>query len=61
MAFLAEGVAKGERQSQYKIATRMLSEGLSPEAVAKLTGLSPDEINALTKADVWEFFQRELI
>ena len=43
----AEGLAKGERKNQLANASRMLSDGVSPELISKWTGLSLEEIAEL--------------
>ena len=43
----AEGLAKGKYEATLAIAKAMLVDGLSPEVIAKFTGLSVQEINQL--------------
>jgi predicted transposase/invertase (TIGR01784 family) len=43
----AEGRAEGEIQKAIEIARNMKIEGLDPTLIAKITGLSPDEIERL--------------
>ena len=44
---LREGIAKGAAKRNAEIAKAMLAEGLEASVVAKCTGLTPEEINAL--------------
>ena len=44
---LKEGEAKGEAKQQAKIAKAMLADKMAPEVVAKYTGLTTEEIEAL--------------
>jgi predicted transposase/invertase (TIGR01784 family) len=44
----AEGLAEGKAESRRETALVMLNKGLSLEMVSACTGLSIDEINALT-------------
>jgi hypothetical protein len=41
------GLAKGRAEATAKIAVNALKNGILPEDVSKLTGLSPDEIRKL--------------
>ena len=43
----AEGEAKGEAKNRAETARRMLDMNFTSEQIAQVTGLSPDEINAL--------------
>ena len=43
----AEGEAKGAREAALETARRMLEDGLQADAVAKYTGLSPEEVAGL--------------
>jgi pentatricopeptide repeat protein len=47
-AAFAEGLSKGETEKAFEIARNMLAEGILPDIVAKTSGLSMDEINALS-------------
>ena len=42
-----KGIQKGELKAKYDLARKSLSEGLPISLIAKLTGLSEDEINRL--------------
>lgn len=42
-----KGLIEGQRKSQYQIAYTMLGAGISPENVAKLTGMALSEVNAM--------------
>ena len=50
----AEGRAEGEIQRAKKVALKMLNDGLSPEQVAKYTGLTPEQIQSLNNNKVCE-------
>jgi predicted transposase/invertase (TIGR01784 family) len=50
----AEGKAEGEIQRAKKVALKMLNDGLSPEQVAKYTGLTPEQIQSLNNNKVCE-------
>ena len=43
----AEGRAEGEQSKAQEIATRLKTMGMSPEEIAKVTGLTQEEINRL--------------
>ncbi len=44
---MEEGMAKGEKNKALVIARKMLSDGMSAEAVARYTNLSVEEIREL--------------
>lgn len=46
-AGMKEGHLEGSREKQKEIALKMKIRGISPEEIAELTGLAPDEIEAL--------------
>ena len=50
-AGLAEGLAAGAEQEKVETARRLLAIGASVDVVATATGLSPERIEALAKAD----------
>jgi predicted transposase/invertase (TIGR01784 family) len=43
----AEGIIEGEHKKAIEMARNALTEGLPPSVIAKLTGLSEEEIAAL--------------
>lgn len=45
-----EGKIEGEKESLEKVAMRMLEEGLAPDLIAKITGLSESDIDKLRKS-----------
>lgn len=47
--FEARGVAKGIAKGIAETALNFLKEGTDPQFVAKVTGLSPEEITKLTQ------------
>lgn len=44
---LEEGLEKGRKETTYSIARQMKSEGLPAATIAKITGLTEDEIDRL--------------
>ena len=44
---MEKGMEKGKAEEKQQIARNMKSFGLAPEAIAKMTGLSLEEINRL--------------
>jgi predicted transposase/invertase (TIGR01784 family) len=44
---ITEGIAEGEKNRSREIAKKMLSEGIVPELVSKMTGLSLEEIELM--------------
>ncbi|MDR3076383.1 MAG: hypothetical protein LBU26_03695 [Synergistaceae bacterium] len=47
-AVFAEGLSKGVSEGKMEVARNMLAEGILPDIVVKTSGLSMDEINALS-------------
>ena len=45
----AKGIEKGIAQGKVEIAKTMLSDGMSVALVARYSGLTPDEVEALSK------------
>jgi len=55
--FYAAGIAEGKAEERRELAQAMLQQGLSPEMIARITGLEIPEINPsslakLTKAPI---------
>ena len=48
---LAQGLEQGRLQTQKETALKMLSNGLSPELIAKITGLTAEAIASLVRPD----------
>jgi predicted transposase/invertase (TIGR01784 family) len=48
----AEGFTEGRTKTRYEIATNALSQGMSVEAVAKITGLTAEEVTACADVTV---------
>ena len=46
-----QGMKQGMEQGVKQVAKAMLSDNMSPEQVAKFTGLSPDEIAQLSNGN----------
>ena len=47
---LAEGIAEGEHKKAVETARNLLAEGISPEIIAKCTGLPIKEVQKLADA-----------
>lgn len=46
---MAQGMAQGRSEERRRLAERMLASGMSPEQVAQLTELPPEELSRLAK------------
>ena len=42
---IAEGEARGEKQKAIAIAQNLLADGMPIEKIAKITGLTPEQLN----------------
>ena len=47
---LEQGLEQGREEERHQLALNMIAEGLAPDVVARITGLTEKEVLALAKA-----------